>query len=91
MTNSNRAILMRIMQRNKYAITDLHQRLVIFKTIKSAADAGGDEAVEYASHNAVQYIKKELRNYVEEQKMLKGMLRDEHDVYEEVMREIDYV
>lgn len=84
MTNSERSILMRVLQRNKYAITDLHQRLDIYKNVKSTADVAGEEAVEYAAHNAVQYIKKELRNYVKEQKMLKGMLRDEMFEYSEI-------
>lgn len=84
MTNSNRASVQRLLQRNKYAITHLHTMLVEHKEVKRLADVNGDLQTEYAYHNAVQYIKKELRNYVKEQKMLKGMLRDELFEYSEI-------
>lgn len=84
MTNSERSILMRVLQRNKYAITHLHTMLKEHKEVKRLADVNGDLQTEYAYHNAVQYIKKELCNYVKEQKMLKGMLRDEMFEYSEI-------
>lgn len=84
MTQTNRPSLMRILTRNKHAITHLHTMLKEHKEVKRLADVNGDLQTEYAYHNAVQYIKKELRNYVKEQKMLKGMLRDELFEYSEI-------
>lgn len=84
MTQTQRSCIQRLLQRNKYAITHLHTMLAEHKEVKRLADVNGDLQTEYAYHNAVQYIKKELRNYVKEQKMLKGMLRDEMVECEEI-------
>lgn len=84
MTQSQRSSIQRILTRNKFAITHLHVMLAEHKEVKRLADVNGDLQTEYAYHNAVQYIKKELRNYVKEQKMLEGMLRDELFEYSEI-------
>lgn len=84
MTQSQRSCIQRLLQRNKYSITRIHELLKEHKEVKRLADVNGDLQTEYAYHNAVQYIKKELRNYVKEQKMLKGMLRDELFEYSEI-------
>ena len=69
---SKQAIIQRVLRRNAAIITNLHENLLVAKTLKAFADSTNKPEAEYYFHNQVKAFKKLLRDYVAEQKFLKA-------------------
>lgn len=70
----NKAILMRVMHRNKILITHLLDLQSVVKRIKREADENGNQDAEYSAHNQLKMIRAEVAKLSLEQKHFKALV-----------------
>lgn len=65
-----------LMAANKGAIQALEDEISYYRHVKTVADAKEDLAEEYTAHNALKYLRKELKKHVGSHKLLKKLMKD---------------
>lgn len=68
--------IQRLLQRNRYYITELHEAVAEMRACKRAADENGEQEAEYYFHNQLAKYRKELTRVVEDQRALKALLKE---------------
>ena len=68
--------LQRMQARNREHISALHMDISLIKALKRDADECGDLEAEHFHHNNLQYFKKRMAAYVEDQKAIKALLKE---------------
>ena len=71
----NKAIIQFMLAENKKQIRFLENNIARYRQYKTYADANGFLDDEYEAHEALKYLRAEMKKYVSSQKMLKSMMK----------------
>jgi hypothetical protein len=68
--------IQRLLQRQRYYITELHEAIAEMQACKRSADENGELEAEYYFHNQLAKYRKELKRVVEDQRALKALMKE---------------
>lgn len=71
----NKSIIQFMLAENKKQIRFLENNIARYRQYKTYADANGFLYDEYEAHNALKYLRSEMKKYVSSQKLLKAMMK----------------
>lgn len=76
----NKSIIQFMLAMNKQQIHYLEDNIFRYRQYKTYADANGFLDDEYEAHEALKYLRAEMKKYVSSQKLLKSMMKNKDNI-----------